>query len=139
MLRLKKTVLAASAVAAVALTLAPSRAEAQVFRRGLFGGRPRVFSGPGGPTVLTPGYGYGGGAGSAAATPAPATAAPYSYFAVPPGTPARTYVPYGYGPGGDGFPYYGRPYGHVYDRWSWGTLSGSENGLLYRYYSPPLG
>lgn len=57
---------------------------------------------------------------------------PYSYAVTAP-LPARGYVGYG---SNDLFPYYGRPYGHAYDRYSWSTLSGS--GSMARYYYPPV-
>jgi hypothetical protein len=57
---------------------------------------------------------------------------PYSYAVTAP-LPARGYVGYG---ANDIFPYYGRPYGHAYDKYSWSTLSGS--GSLARYYYPPV-
>ena len=106
-------------------------ADAQLIGRGLSGG-PSVFTGPGGPVALTPGYGtsyasgYSGGVGSY--TP------PYSYYAAIPPMPARIYVGYG----DDGFPFYGRPYGHVYDRWTWAYMSDSNAGVLARYYYPPV-
>lgn len=57
---------------------------------------------------------------------------PYSYFAAEP-LPAREYVS---GFGANNFPFYGQPYGHPYDRWSWGYLSGTSR--LDRYYYPPV-
>jgi len=59
---------------------------------------------------------------------------PYSYYAAPYSLPARYYVGYG----SNDFPFYGRPYGHPYDRWSWPYLSGGYQGALARYYYPPL-
>jgi hypothetical protein len=59
---------------------------------------------------------------------------PYSYYAALP-WPARGYVPYG---PGDGFPFYGEPYGHPYDRWTWPYLSGGYYRYLARYYYPPV-
>ena len=61
---------------------------------------------------------------------------PYSYYAAWPNWPARGYV--GYGPN-DIFPYYGRPYGRVYDLWTWSYMSDSYyGGALARYYYPPV-
>lgn len=63
---------------------------------------------------------------------------PYSYWAAPAPYPARQYV--GLGPTDD-FAYFGRPYGHAYDSWTWSYLSGPPyyGGSLNRYYYPPLG
>jgi hypothetical protein len=46
--------------------------------------------------------------------------APYSYYAAPYPFPARLYVGYG-----NDFPFYGRPYGHPSDRWSWSSMGAS--------------
>ena len=133
-------------------------AQAQV-GRGLYG--PRQFIGAGGPVTVTPGYAtypayssayvYGGTGAAGTSTPNPANypvysssyvapgaytlgvVKPYSYYVLPPSVPSRVYV----GPGA--FPYYGRPYGHPGDRWSWPYLSGPSYGVLSRYYYPPLG
>lgn len=59
---------------------------------------------------------------------------PYSYYAAFP-RPARGYVPYG---PTDGFPFYGRPYGHPYDRWTWAYMGGGDYRYLARYYYPPV-
>jgi hypothetical protein len=59
---------------------------------------------------------------------------PYSYYAAWP-WPARGYVPYG---PGDQFPFYGRAYGHPYDRWTWPYISGGYYRHLARYYYPPV-
>jgi len=75
--------------------------------------------------------------GVAATTAAPASAVrtyPYSYYVAYP-HPARGYVGYGEQ---DQFPYYGRPYGHPYDPWTWPYMSGGYNGALARYYDPPV-
>lgn len=64
----------------------------------------------------------------------PASVPPYSYYAAFP-WPARGYVPYG---PGDQFPFYGQPYGHPYDRWTWPYLGGGYNRYLARYYYPPI-
>lgn len=63
---------------------------------------------------------------------------PYSYWASRGPYPARNYV--GLGPTGD-FAYYGRPYGHAYDAWTWANLDAPPyyGGQLNRYYYPPLG
>ena len=60
-------------------------------------------------------------------------ARPYSYYVAQPGT-ARGY--YGYGQ--DGFPYYGRPYGHPYDPWTWPYMTDSFQNSLHHYYYPPI-
>jgi hypothetical protein len=59
---------------------------------------------------------------------------PYSYYAAWP-RPARIYVPSG--PGAE-FPFYGRAYGHPYDRWTWTYLGGGYDRNLARYYYPPV-
>jgi hypothetical protein len=59
---------------------------------------------------------------------------PYSYYAAWPG-PARGYVPYG---PSDQFAFYGQPYGHAYDRWTWAYMGGGYNRSLARYYYPPI-
>jgi len=64
--------------------------------------------------------------------PAPSRVYSYSYYASP--YPARTYVAYG----ADDFPFYGVPYGHPYDPWTWPYMSGSYNRGLARYYDPPV-
>ena len=56
----------------------------------------------------------------------------YSYYAAAPGSPARVYV------GPPQFPFYGKPYGHPNDRWSWQAMSDNGYGTLARYYYPPL-
>jgi hypothetical protein len=58
---------------------------------------------------------------------------PYSYWAAPAPYPPRLYV----GPVGD-FAYFGRPYGHAYDFWTWQSLN-YNGAALNRYYYPPLG
>jgi hypothetical protein len=70
----------------------------------------------------------------ATASYSPAYVPPYSYYAAWP-WPARGYVPYG---PGDQFPFYGQPYGHPYDRWTWPYLGGGYNRYLARYYYPPI-
>jgi hypothetical protein len=59
----------------------------------------------------------------------------YSYYGGPAGFPARIYV--GAGTLND-FPFLGQPYGHAYDRYGWGAMSGGANSALNRYYYPPL-
>ncbi len=59
----------------------------------------------------------------------------YSYYATPPGLPARVYV--GYPGASEPFPFYGRPYGNPSDRWSWSTLGGM-GGAPARYFYPPV-
>jgi len=123
------------AIAVLVLTAAASlagstSAQAQGVRGRLFGG-PRVFTGPGGPTTLTPGYGYS----SSYAAPAsvPGQVKPYSYYVLPSGVPSREYS-------GEPtvFPFYGKPYGHPYDRWTWTYMTGPNDSVLSRYYYPPL-
>ncbi|MCA1685344.1 MAG: hypothetical protein LC745_05055 [Planctomycetia bacterium] len=124
-----KRSIAGIAVAVLAAHAVASSAEAQLIR-GVIGG-PRVFVGPGGPVTLTPGYGYSPATVAPATTPA--TVAPYSYYVLPSTVPSRTYI------GPSEFPFYGRPYGHPYDRWTWPYISGGPNADLARYYYPPLG
>lgn len=96
--------------------------------QGLMG--PRAYVGPGGPVRLTPSY----PSQPWSVYDAPASSTPtfhYSYYAAP-GQPAREYV------GPSAFPFYGKPYGHPNDRWSWGYLSGGYQGALSRYYYPPV-
>ena len=59
---------------------------------------------------------------------------PYSYYVARPMGTARGY----YGYGADQFPYYGRPYGHPYDPWTWPYMTDSYQNSLYRYYEPVL-
>jgi hypothetical protein len=56
----------------------------------------------------------------------------YSYYGSWTNQP-RVYQSYG---PFDPFPFYGQPYGHPYDRYTWAALSG-ENRLA-RYYYPPV-
>jgi hypothetical protein len=109
-----------------------SSAKAQV-GGGVFG--PRVFTGPGGPVTLTPGYVTPSSVTvySSAYVPAGGVVKPYSYYVLPPSIPSREYV------GPPDFAFYGQPYGHVYDRWTWSYMSTAPNGVLARYYYPPLG
>lgn len=117
------------ALAAAAVVTGVGSAEAQVVSRGVFG--PRQFVGPGGPVTLTPGY---GAVTYSSAYVAPgAVVKPYSYYVLPAGVPSREYV------GPAAFPFYGRPYGHPYDRWTWTYMSTAGYGELARYYYPPLG
>jgi len=71
-------------------------------------------------------------AGSVATVPT-ARVYSYSYYTLSP-LPARTYVGYR----ADEFPFYGAPYGHPYDPWTWPMMSGSYNRGLARYYDPPV-
>jgi hypothetical protein len=127
------------AVAAVLLMAMGGRVEAQVFGGAASGGT-RTFPARGGTVALSP--------GSAASTvtyatlygPTPSTTggisgyvSPYSYYAAIPPAPARIYVDYA----SSGFNFYGRPYGHPNDRWSWQAL-GSNQHLLDRFYYPPV-
>jgi hypothetical protein len=139
----KRFVATLAVTAVVALAVGPGRADAQVIGRGPSGG-PSVFTGPGGPVALTPGYTTAATAVYATAVPAAYASGysgvgsytpPYSYYAAIPPMPARIYVGYG---DTDEFPFYGRPYGHVYDRWSWASMSNYNQGVLARYYYPPV-
>ncbi|WP_435007695.1 hypothetical protein P12x_004960 [Tundrisphaera lichenicola] len=56
----------------------------------------------------------------------------YSYYAS--SYPARGYVGYGT----EDFPFYGRPYGHPYDPWTWPYMTGAYGQGLARYYDPPV-
>jgi hypothetical protein len=124
------------AVLTVTLALAAAsggRAEAQMIGSGLPGG-PRVFTGPGGAVALTPGSAQPSAAPASGYNGVGTYSLPYSYYAAIPPMPARIYVDYG----DSGFPFYGKPYGHVYDRWSWSSMSDSSQGVLARYYYPPV-
>ena len=57
----------------------------------------------------------------------------YSYYASYP-FQARGYVGYGT----NDYPFYGRPYGHPYDPWTWRYMSEDPYVGLARYYYPPL-
>jgi hypothetical protein len=88
-----------------------------------------TVSAPAPAPAVVGGGAYGMGAG-------PAATYPYSYWAAWPG-PAREYVGYGAAYGGsDGFAFYGSPYGHANDKWTWQALSGQN--ALARYYYPPV-
>jgi hypothetical protein len=92
----------------------------------------RTYVGTGGPVRLTPGYSSQPWAVYNAPAPStPSRTFYYSYYAAP-GVAAREYV------GSVEFPFYGRPYGHPNDRWSWANLSGGDQGSLARYYYPPV-
>ena len=85
---------------------------------------------------LVPGT-YGPSATAGVVVTAPGTTLPvrtYSYYAAYP-HPARGYFGYG---SQDIFPYYGRPYGHPYDPWTWPYMTGSYHGSMVRYYDPPV-
>jgi hypothetical protein len=121
----------AAALALLGMLTAPPRAEAQ----------GTTFVGPGGPVTLTPGargtYSYSSSyvAPGGSVVSGGGGVAPYSYYvAVPFGMPARLYVGYG----ANDFPFYGQPYGHSYDRWTWPYLNSSVDARLVRYYYPPV-
>ena len=59
---------------------------------------------------------------------------PYSYQVLPNAYPKRHYSGYGT----NDFPFYGQPYGHSYDAWTWPYLSGGYNRGMARYFYPPL-
>jgi hypothetical protein len=112
------------AVAAVVMLAGGQSAEAQV-----------VVTGSGAPVTLTPGYRYGyaslyaGGPIYYRSGYVP----PYSYYVLPSWVPSRIYI------GPPEFPFFGQPYGHPYDRWTWTYTSSRYGGALARYYYPPLG
>lgn len=117
---MKSTIVTLIVIAAA--HLATGRAEAQ------------VFVGPGGPTALRPGAYFEPAmypTGTASGVP---YIPPYSYFAAYPNL-ARDYVGLP-GLGCNDFPYYGRPYGHAYDRYSWSNIGGGDLGLSRFYYAP---
>jgi hypothetical protein len=68
------------------------------------------------------------------AVPDPSPVFPYSYYAAAPG-PARVYVRYSET---DTFPFGGKPYGHVYDRWGWSSMGSTTQNALARYFYPPV-
>ncbi len=71
---------------------------------------------------------------SVPATPAqPTRMYSYSYYTRS-SLPARTYVGYGT----QDFPFYGVPYGHPYDPWTWPMMSGAYASGMARYYDPPV-
>lgn len=103
-------------------------------------GGTRTFATAGGTRWLTPGYSMSTsshftlyGSSSSVTSGVSGYTSPYSYYAAIPPAPARRYVDYAE----SGFNYYGRPYGHPGDRWSWSAL-GSNQRLLDRYYYPPV-
>ncbi len=117
-----RTWIAAVVVAAGMATAGGGRVQAQ------------VFTGAGGPVALTPGYAPGVTYSSAYVTPmAYGAVKPYSYYVLPAYVPSRVYV------GPNAFPFYGQPYGHAYDRWTWQYMSEPYYGGMARYYYPPLG
>ena len=124
-----RTMIAAVTLASAVLLAGGGDAEAQ------------VFTGPGGPVSLTPGYGYAGYSGYAAGGGyyggpwgySSAYVPPYSYYVLPASIPSRVYV------GPPQYPFYGKPYGHIYDRWTWPYMSNLYGDVLARYYYPPLG
>ncbi len=123
-------------VLACGLALTPNRAEARW---------PRVFSGPGGPTNLSPSYtaapvsvSGSGYAGSTSSTPGADVSSSASYYNFPSysywtaayyGFPPRIYSGYG----SNDFPYYGQAYGSPSDPWSWPAMAGYSAGLPTRY------
>ncbi len=108
-----RTWIAAMVVAAGLTAVGGSRAEAQ------------VYAGTYAPSVTY---------SSAYVPPAASTAVkPYSYYVLPASVPSRVYV------GPNEFPFYGRPYGHVYDRWTWQYMNEPYYGGMARYYYPALG
>ena len=126
-----KTLFKALIVGAALMAAGASRADAQtVIHRGY--------------SVVAPASGAVSGATSlpSAATygviPRPSVGAtyvpPYSYYVLPNAYPKRHYSGYGTGD----FPFYGRPYGHRYDAWTWPYLSGGYYNGMARYYYPPL-
>src|SRR5262249_50263523 len=119
-----KTLVASLVVAAALVFGQSARAQITVTRGAWYS--PAVTSTPmGGATFVTPAYG-------ATYYYARGYIPPYSYWAAYP-YPARTYVGYGT----NDFPFYGRPYGHPYDAWSWTYMGDPYRGLA-KYYYPPV-
>jgi len=114
-----KTPIAAGLALAAVLLVSPPRANAQ---------HHRVIA----PTaVVAP---VGGGTYGYSSGYAGAPAYQYSYYAVPNRVgPARGYVGFGQ----SDFPFYGQPYGHPYDPWTWPYMANNGRGLA-RYYDPPV-
>jgi hypothetical protein len=126
-----KTPLAPLAVAAALVAIAPE-ANAQGFRPGR-GASPYVLTAPAGPVTIAPAMTTAVAGPAAPAVVAGPAVPAYSYYVAPYPYPARGYV----GLGND-FPFYGRPYGHPYDPWSWSYLSSYPNPGLARYFYPPV-
>jgi hypothetical protein len=114
-----RTVIASIVVAACILIASESKAQVVV------GGTPWGYS-----QVVVGGPYTGAFSGS--------FVPPYSYYAAyPHGYWPRSYVGYG---ANDIFPFYGKPYGHPSDAWTWPYMSVPPwGGALNRYYYPPLG
>jgi hypothetical protein len=125
---LMKTSIAAIALTALLAWGGP--AEAQSARSNRFG--PRDLGTWGTTVSTTPGVVYSSGYVVPPAYPTVAVK-PYSYYVLPSSVPSREYV------GPAEFPFYGRPYGYPYDRWTWSYMSTAGYGPLVRYYYPPLG
>jgi hypothetical protein len=134
-----ETWIATTALAAALGLATGGRADAQVFRVGA-GIAPKPFIGAGGPVNVTSAnapatatfatsHAYASGYNGATSGYIP----PYSYYAALPPAPARIYVDYA----NSGFNFYGKPYGHPNDRWSWSAMS-SDQGSMNRYYYPPV-
>ena len=133
-----RTGIATLAVAAALAVATGGRVEAQGY--GAESGGTRSYPTREGSMPFTPGYvrsvatyaTYYGSNTVYAGGPS-GYVSPYSYYAAIPPAPARIYVDYA----NSGFNFYGRPYGHPNDRWSWAALNSSQN-LLDRYYYPPV-
>jgi hypothetical protein len=88
------------------------------------------------PSRMPTSYGtmsYARGYSSPATAGQPTRSYSYSYYTLSP-LPARTYVPYAT----NDFSFYGVPYGHPYDPWTWPMMSGYSATGLARYYDPPV-
>ena len=105
-----------------ALFLTAPKAEAQMVRpqAARYGGT-EVFVGSSREYVAT--YPVSYAAPKTTATYIP----PYSYYVAPYPLPARPYVGLG---SNDIFPYYGRPYGHPYDAWTWSYMGSYPTDYL---------
>ena len=116
-----------AAILTLAGVLAATEADAQLFHKG----RARsVVTSPGPPAAA--GYTYSSGYSGVSAQPT-APVYHYSYYVSPP-LRARDYQ----GFGTNDFPFYGAPYGHPYDPWTWPYMSDAYSRGLARYYDPPV-
>ena len=121
---------AAAFLLVAALSIAAPEADAQMYRsQAVPYGGTEVFVGSSREYVAT--YPVSYSAPKTTATYIP----PYSYYVAPYPLPARPYVAYG---SNDIFPYYGRPYGHPYDAWTWSYMGAYPTDYLARYYYPPV-
>jgi len=105
-----------------------TNAEAQVLRESPLVGTETVVGAP------YPGHNAGVAIPYSGASFSSPYRPPYSYYAAPYPLPARYYVGYG----DNDYPFYGRPYGHPYDPWTWQYMGGGGQRYLARYFYPPL-